>query len=296
MKRLSLPRQIVLLLGLVLLGAALAGCDKVLGSDGPTPTPTATTTPVPPTATPTPRPTATPTPSPTQLPELQPGDAIVVGGVLYTRKDPSTTSQNVGSLPNLAPVHIDKSVKGENWLVGTQTWVGVQVDWASQWFQLDDGSYVYGPFVFILQDGETSPLKPAPKGVEKWIDVNLSTQTAKAMVGDEAVFSAPISSGAPPFDTPQGTFQIQPDGRVAVEKMTASQAGYDPSQAQYDVERVLFTQYFDQKGDALHLNYWRPHSVFGRQATSHGCVGMEMHDAQYFWLFGFPGMRVEIHR
>ena len=77
--------------------------------------------------------------------------------------------------------------------------------------------------------------------------------------------------------------------------MTASQAGYDEHQATYDVERVLFTQYFDQQGNALHLNYWRPHSVFGSTATSHGCVGMELHEAQYFWLFGAPGMRVEIH-
>jgi hypothetical protein len=31
-------------------------------------------------------------------------------------------------------------------------------------------------------------------------------------------------------------------------------------------------------------------------ATSHGCVGIELHEAQYFWLFGSPGMRVEIHK
>ena len=77
--------------------------------------------------------------------------------------------------------------------------------------------------------------------------------------------------------------------------MTASQAGYSPQQAVYDVERVLFTQYYDQKGDALHLNYWRPKEVFGQTATSHGCVGMQLHDAQWFWLFGAAGMRVEIH-
>jgi hypothetical protein len=77
--------------------------------------------------------------------------------------------------------------------------------------------------------------------------------------------------------------------------MTSSQAGYNPQQAQYDVERVLFTQYYTRMGDALHLNYWRPDSVFGNTPTSHGCVGMQLHAAQYFWLFGEPGMRVEIH-
>jgi lipoprotein-anchoring transpeptidase ErfK/SrfK len=288
------PRRLCLLLCLALLGAASLACGDVLGAKA-TATPEFTSTPLPPTPTPTPRPSPTPTPQPTPLPDLSPGDAIVVGGVLRTRQDPSTASQNVGSLRDLQQVHIARSVQGENWLVGTQTWVGISVGWASQWFQLDDGSYVYGPFIFILADGETSPLAPAPNGEEKWIDVNLSQQTARAMVGDKAVFEAPISSGAKPFETPQGSFEVQPDGRIAVEKMTASQAGYDPSQAQYDVERVLFTQYFDQKGDALHLNYWRPHSVFGHQATSHGCVGMELHEAQYFWLFAQAGTRVEIH-
>ena len=85
------------------------------------------------------------------------------------------------------------------------------------------------------------------------------------------------------------------DGRLAVERMTASQAGYAPQQARYDVERVLFTQYFDRGGNALHLNYWRPDAVFGATPTSHGCVGIQLHDAQYFWLFGEPGMRVEVH-
>jgi len=167
--------------------------------------------------------------------------------------------------------------------------------WAREWFKLSDGSFVYGAFVFILQPGEVSPLAPVPNGVEKWVDVDIAKQTARAMVGDKAVFTAPVSTGAPPFDTPKGKKAVEPDGRIAVEKMTATQAGYDAQQAQYDVERVLYTQYFDQKGNALHLNYWRPHSVFGKQATSHGCVGLELHEAQYLWLFGFPGMRVEIH-
>jgi hypothetical protein len=219
-----------------------------------------------------------------------------VGGELRTRKQPSTTSDLVTTLPDHSFVEVAARVKGENWLVGDQTWSMTVPSWASEWFKLADGSYVYGAFVFLLQPGEVSPLQPAPAGVEKWIDVNLSNQTAKAMVGDKAVFTAPASSGAAPFLTPEGHFSVQPDGRIAVEKMTATQAGYDAAQAQYDVERVLFTQYFDQKGDALHLNYWRPHSVFGHTATSHGCVGIELHEAQYFWLFGAPGMRVEIHK
>ncbi len=254
-------------------------------------------TPPPPTATetplfipsPTPRPTATPTPL------ISAGNAIVVGGDLRTRRAPTTQSAVVGTLKDLQPVQIVATVRGENWLVGSQTWVSTSPDWASLWYRLSDGSYVYAPFIFILQPGEPSPLSD-PQGKEKWVDVNVTTQTARAMIGDTAIFTAGVSTGQPGFPTPLGTRAIEPDGRLPVERMTAAQAGYSPAQASYNVERVLFTQYFDRSGDALHLNYWRPSSVFGREPTSHGCVGMEAHAAQYFWLFASAGTRVEIHR
>ena len=190
-------------------------------------------------------------------------------------------------------VRVTRTVKGENWLVGSQSWVGASPAWSSDWYQLDDGSFVYAAFVFVLKPGEESPFSASDE--EKWIDIDISEQRARAMVGGEAVFEARMSSGAPPFDTPLGSFAIEPDGRIAVEKMTAAQAGYAPDQARYDVERVLFTQYFDRSGDALHLNYWRPSSAFGRSRTSHGCVGLEVHEAQYLWLFATAGTRVEIH-
>jgi lipoprotein-anchoring transpeptidase ErfK/SrfK len=242
-----------------------------------------------------PTPTPSPSPTPVPLPELSAGDAIVVGGVVRTRADPSTSAAPVATIQDLARVNIAAQVRGENWLIGSQTWVTSVPDWTSVWYQLGDGSYVYGAFVFILAEGEVSPLAAAP-GQEKWIDVDLSEQRARAMVGDQAVFVAPISSGAAQFPTPVGSFAVQRDGRIPVEKMTASQAGYQAEQAQYDVERVLFTQYFDLSGDALHLNYWRPHAVFGRTPTSHGCIGLELHEAQYFWLFASAGTRVEIHQ
>jgi len=261
-----------------------------LGPAKPTPTPTLVPTQIP---TPVP-PTLTPEASPTPVPQLQVGDAIIVGGEVRTRPDPSTRNVPVGTLADQQPVRIAAVVQGENWLVGEQTWVSSSPPWASEWLQLDDGTYVFGAFVFQLGEGETSPLLD-PGGDEKWIDVDLSQQTATAMVGATPVHVAGATTGAPGFETPPGTHAIEPDGRVAVERMTASQAGYDTSQVRYDVERVLFTQYFDRYGDALHLNYWRPDSVFGSTATSHGCVGLRLHDAQYFWLFAQPGTRVEIH-
>lgn len=260
------------------------------GPAEPTPTPTPIPTDIP---TPVP-PTLTPEASPTPVPQLQAGEAIVVGGEVRTRPEPSTHNVPVGTLSDQEPVRVAAVVQGENWLVGEQTWVATSPPWASEWLRLEDGSYVYGAFVFRLQEGETSPLLDFG-GEEKWIDVSLSQQTARAMVGDQPVHVAGVTTGAPGFETPRGTHYVEPDGRIAVERMTASQAGYNPAQARYDVERVLFTQYFDRQGNALHSNYWRPDSVFGSTPTSHGCIGLRLHDAQYFWLFAAPGTRVEIH-
>jgi hypothetical protein len=261
-----------------------AACGGEGADPTATPSPTITLTPAP--ATRTPFPTLTPTP------EIRANEAIVVGGDLHVRAGATTQSEVIGDLPDKTVVVIDRAERGENWLVGSQTWVASPPDWTTTWFRLTDGSYVYAAFVFILQPGEASPLID-PAGQEKWIDVNTTTQEARAMLGTTPVYTAPVSTGSPQFPSPPGTHRI--GYRTAVERMTASQAGYTPQQATYDVERVLFTQYYADGGNALHLNYWRPASVFGNSATSHGCIGMQLHDAQWFWLFGDESMRVEVH-
>lgn len=281
-----MTRRILATLATCALSALAPACTS--GGPSPTATPspseTATFAPLPATA----FPTFTPTPT------LGAGSEIVVGGDLRVRSAPSTAAPPVKTLKDMTHVQIDAAVEGENVLVGAQTWVPAVPDWTRTWFRLTDGTFVYSAFVFIQQPGEESPLADA-RGQERWIDVNVTTQTATAMIGARAIYTAPVSTGAPDFPSPLGSHRIEKDGRLAVERMTASQAGYLPEQARYDVERVLFTQYYDRGGDALHLNYWRPKEVFGHVATSHGCVGMQLHDAQWFWLFGAPDMRVEIH-
>ncbi len=273
--------------------ALLAAACSLTPQSDPTPTPSPPPTLPPPTIElPTPLP-ATPTPGPT-LPELLPGTTIVVGGPVNVRAEPSAAGARTGTLQDLATVKIARLVAGENWIIGTQTWPAAQPSWADVWAELEGGGYVYAAFLFTLLPGETSPFADA-QGQERWIDVDLSEQRTRAMIGDETVYEAKVTTGAPPFESPRGAHAIEPDGRIALERMTASQAGYSAEQARYDVERVLFTQYFDRGGNALHLNYWRPEPVFGATPTSHGCVGLLLHDAQWFWLFGAPGMRVEIH-
>ncbi len=132
------------------------------------------------------------------------------------------------------------------------------------------------------------PLPPAGLG-EHWVLVDLSDQTTSAMIGDEVYYTALGSTGKDGWETPVGEFTII--YRVENETMTSASIG---AEEYYVLENVLYTQYFTNEGHALHFNYWRPDSVFGNERTSHGCVGLRLSDAEFFWNFAGYGTRVVI--
>ncbi len=134
----------------------------------------------------------------------------------------------------------------------------------------------------------TIPLPPAGLG-EHWVLVDLSDQTTTAMIGDEVYYTALASTGKDGWETPIGEFTII--YRVEDETMTSASIGAEEF---YVLEHVLYTQYFTTEGHALHLNYWRPDYVFGTERTSHGCVGLRLSDAEFFWNFVGYGDRVVI--
>ena len=282
--------------------ALAAGCsgDGPQSEDRtPTPTPfvfspTVTPTTIPPTeaATPAPTPTeaATPAPTPTPTPAFEPWTGVVVGGTVPTYAAPNSRSAKVRDVAAYTTVILAGQARGENWIVGDQTWPLAIQDWDTLWYRLDDGSYIYSAYVFLLRAGERAPWDPGP-GVRSVV-VDTDRQRATAYVGTTAVLTMPITSGKPGFETPIGDYRVF--ARVGNERMTSSQAGFDDPADQYDVRRVLFTQYFASGGFALHLNYWQPNSVFGSYASSHGCVGLLLHDAQYLWMFASSGIPVSI--
>ena len=128
---------------------------------------------------------------------------------------------------------------------------------------------------------------------EAWVAVNLAHQRAVGMLGSGWTRVARVTTGRPGWDTPEGQFRIV--RRVYNETMTSAALGITDPNDQYVLTDVLYTQYFTWAGHALHLNYWRPDRVFGNEATSHGCVGMRLADAEYFWRFLGMGARVIIH-
>ncbi len=151
------------------------------------------------------------------------------------------------------------------------------------WYVTAQGHYLYSRYA-----------APRVAGYGHWIDVNLTTMRATAMVDDEPVYRAKIVTGRPGWETPVGTFNIQK--RVANEVMDGATIGIPPSSPHYYYfDNVLYTQYFTDDGAALHYNYWEPDSDFGWKQSSRGCVGFMLDDAAYFWDFAGLGTVVRIH-
>jgi lipoprotein-anchoring transpeptidase ErfK/SrfK len=134
------------------------------------------------------------------------------------------------------------------------------------------------------------PPVPGPEVAgERWILIDLAMQSASAMIGDAPLYTALVTTGKDGWETPRGEFSIL--YRVENETMTSAAIG---AEEYYHLEDVLYTQYFTRGGHALHLNYWRENWYFGRIRSSHGCAGMRLADAEFFWRFARIGTRVVV--
>ena len=115
---------------------------------------------------------------------------------------------------------------------------------------------------------------------ERWIDVDLETQTLVAYEGRRPVFATLVSTGkgqpGTPMGTPRGTH------RIWIKLLTSDMDNLEDENASryYRMEDVPWVQYFS-KGVGLHGAFW--HRSFG-QVRSHGCVNLSPLDAErLFW-------------
>lgn len=125
---------------------------------------------------------------------------------------------------------------------------------------------------------------PPPEVVadgERWIDVDLASQTVVAYSGKQPVFATLVSTGKGPpgseFATRTGTFRIW----VKVFTTKMDNLDKDDVDRHYAIEDVPWVQFFD-KAIGFHAAFW--HRDFGR-VRSHGCVNLAPLDAR--WLFAF---------
>lgn len=149
-------------------------------------------------------------------------------------------------------------------------------------------SWVYVGQKLIISGASTAPTTPTtpsnppsqPTGSDKWIDVNLSTQTLTAYEGQTAVLTARVSTGTQWTPTVAGTFSIY------VKYTSAPMSG--PG---YYLPNVPYVMYF-YRGYGIHGTYW--HNNFGTP-MSHGCVNMATSDAQWVFNWAPVGTKVVTH-
>jgi hypothetical protein len=148
--------------------------------------------------------------------------------------------------------------------------------------ELTDGTFMKKAQLRITEPG------PPPQGLaenERYIDVDLSTQTLVAFEGARPVYATLISSGKyskikdKDHSTPTGEWRIREKHITTTMDGDGTAAGDLP----YSIEDVPFVQYYF-RSFALHAAFW--HSNFGVQ-MSHGCVNLSPLDAK--WLFFFTG-------
>jgi hypothetical protein len=141
----------------------------------------------------------------------------------------------------------------------------------------------------LLRDLSRPSVAPPPAEArpgERWIDVDLGTQTLVAYEGARPVYATLVSTGR----GPKGSESATPPGvhRIWVKLLVSDMDNVtrDDTEAHYSLEDVPYVQFFDG-AVGLHGTYW--HRDFGRM-RSHGCVNLAPLDAR--WLFAFTGPRL----
>ncbi len=131
----------------------------------------------------------------------------------------------------------------------------------------------------------TAPFKTVTvTGSGKWIEIDVSKETATMWLGNQMVKSFLISSGRAGTPTELGEFAIY--SKTPSMTMTGTVAGdffYLPN--------VKWVSFFDG-GEAFHGTYW--HHNFGHP-MSHGCINMTEADAKTLYDFAPVGTKVVVH-
>lgn len=123
-------------------------------------------------------------------------------------------------------------------------------------------------------------------GSERWIDVELATQTLTLYEGKRPVFATLVSTGIGSGDAKTAT----PPGlhRIWVKLRTTDMTNLEDEEARhhYAIEEVPWVLFFDG-GVGIHGAFW--HEGFGRR-RSHGCVNLSPRDAARVFSWARPAL------
>ncbi|MEU1010203.1 Ig-like domain-containing protein [Streptomyces sp. NPDC088810] len=117
--------------------------------------------------------------------------------------------------------------------------------------------------------------------------VDVHTQTMTVVRDGKTFKTVPISAGSPQHTTYNGQMVISE--KFVQTRMNGSTVGFG---GEYDIPDVPHAMRLTTSGTFIHGNYWynRGNPPFGREGTSHGCVGLAdvqgaQGDTQAKWFF-----------
>lgn len=146
--------------------------------------------------------------------------------------------------------------------------------------QIQESLYVPVHEMRLISPGELVPLSPDVPEENKYIYVDLATQSVTAFEGERAMFVARCSSGAKGTETPLGEFRTYHKGPSI--HMTNQGDGTENT---YHLPGVPWVSFFTGSGVALHGTYW--HNDYGRP-SSRGCVNLLPGDAKFLYRWSRP--------
>jgi lipoprotein-anchoring transpeptidase ErfK/SrfK len=186
------------------------------------------------------------------------------------------SARQVGTLAKLQPVHL----------------TGEKLELAGHsYLQTAEQDYVQADQVRVASAPAQLPANLAAD--ERWVSVDLRTQTLVALVGERPVYATLISSGKETNDvttdhrSPSGEWTIREKHITTTMDGDGSAAGDLP----YSIEDVPYVMYFEGSY-ALHGAFW--HRNYGVR-MSHGCINLAPLDAKYLFFFTDPPVRAGWH-
>ncbi len=163
------------------------------------------------------------------------------------------------------------------------------------WYAIEDTFqrvyYADAAHLRPIPAGELAPITPEVAPPDKWIEVDIPTQTLTAYEEGREVLRTLISSGVEQLqpvapgeissDTPAGDFHITvktPSRHMGDKKFT-------PDLTTTALPGVPWVCFFKEEGYGLHGAYW--HANFGYR-MSHGCINMPNDLARWIYRWTLP--------
>ena len=146
--------------------------------------------------------------------------------------------------------------------------------------QIQESLYVPAHEMRLISPNELDLLSPEVPEENKYIYVDLATQSVTAFEDEKPVLIARCSSGDKGTKTPLGEFRTFHKGPSIHMTNQGDVAGYI-----YDLPGVPWVSFFTGNGVALHGTYW--HNDYGRP-SSRGCVNLTPSDAKFIYRWTRP--------